>query len=149
MKKLLPLMAAILIASCSGNANKEEADELVNEASQQMEMGEYAKALMTVDSIKKTFPDNVEARRQALAIHQEASLKLAQEDLAHTDSLMAIVNSEYSQLKLKVDEDRKAMKATYEETEKLNQTKARLDSLKVRFDMQCAKIKYIHKKQKE
>ena len=41
------------------------------------------------------------------------------------------------------------LRATAEELQMLNETKVRLDSLKVRFDMQCAKIKYIHKKQKE
>ena len=41
------------------------------------------------------------------------------------------------------------LRATKEELSMLNKTKVKLDSLRVRFDMQCAKIKYIHKKQKE
>jgi len=145
----LPLAVALIIAACSGNSDEEKANKLLGDATQQIESGEYTKALTTIDSLRKTYPNNVEARKQALTLYQQASLKMAQQDLANTDSLMAIVSEEYSQLKAKVDQDRAELKATLEETQQLNLTKAKLDSLKVRFDMQCAKIKYIHKKQKE
>lgn len=136
------------IFSC-GNADKEKANQLLNDATKQMEAKQYAKALLTIDSLRKTYPNDVEARKMALSLYQQASLKLAQEDLAKTDSMMAIVSNEYNQLKDKVEKDRAELKATFEDTEKLNLTKVKLDSLKVRFDMQCAKIKYIHKKQKD
>lgn len=148
-KNILLLGAVMLLAACGGMSDEDKAVKMVNDASQQIENGEYEKALQTIDSLRAAFPDNIDARRQALSLHQQASLKLAQKDLANTDSLMAIVSDEYSQLKAKVEQDRKETKATLEETQRLNITKAKLDSLKVRFDVQCAKIKYIHKKQKE
>lgn len=137
------------MVACSGNSDEEKANKLLGDVTQQIENGEYAKALVTIDSLRKTYPNDVEARKQALTLYQQASLKMAQEDLANTDSLMSIVSEEYNQLKAKVEQDRTELKATLEETQQLNLTKAKLDSLKVRFDMQCAKIKYIHKKQKE
>lgn len=137
------------MVACGASSDEEKANKLLDDAKQQVETGEYSKALVTIDSLRKTYPNDVEARKQALTLYQEASLKMAQQDLAQTDSLIAIVNEEYNQLKAKFDQDRTELKATLEETQQLNLTKARLDSLKVRFDMQCAKIKYIHKKQKE
>lgn len=149
-KKIITLIgAALLMVACGASSDEEKAGKLLGDAQQQIESGEYAKALVTIDSLRKTYPNNVDARKQALTLYQEASLKMAQQDLANTDSLMAIVSEEYEQLKAKVDQDRAELKATLEETQQLNLTKARLDSLKVRFDMQCAKIKYIHKRQKE
>ena len=56
---------------------------------------------------------------------------------------------DYNYQKAKVEKDREMLRATEEELQMFNETKVKLDSLKVRFDMQCAKIKYIHKKQKE
>lgn len=136
------------LAAC-GSSDNEKANQLLNEATKQMESKQYAEALQTIDSLRKTFPNDVEARKQALTLYQQVSLNQAQEDLAKTDSLIMTVSDEYKQLKAKVEQDKTELKATFEDTEKLNLTKAKLDSLKVRFDMQCAKIKYIHKKQKE
>lgn len=148
-KTLMLIGATAILVACGGRSDKDKANQLLNEATQQMESKEYSKALLTIDSLRKTYPKDVEARRLALSLYQQVSLRQAQEDLANTDSLMAIVSDEYNQLKAKVERDRSELKASFEDTEKLNLTKAKMDSLKVRFDMQCAKIKYIHKKQKE
>lgn len=148
-KTLMLIGATAILVACGGRSDKDKANQLLNEATQQMESKEYSKALLTIDSLRKTYPKDVEARRLALSLYQQVSLRQAQEDLANTDSLMEIVSDEYNQLKAKVERDRSELKASFEDTEKLNLTKAKMDSLKVRFDMQCAKIKYIHKKQKE
>ena len=42
-----------------------------------------------------------------------------------------------------------SLRATKEALEMLAHTKQKRDSLQVRFDVQCAKIKYIHRMQKE
>ena len=52
-------------------------------------------------------------------------------------------------MKAKADQDRDALRATSEQLQAVTLKKMELDSLQVRFDVQCAKIKYIHKKQKE
>lgn len=152
MKKKLPsLLATVVIAmtACGDSTDNGGVERLLDHATNLIEAGDYDAALMTIDSLRKSYPNDVDARKKALNLYQRASLAQAQADLANTDSLMTIVSKEYSELKTRVERDRAQLKATYEETESLNLAKAKLDSLKVRFDMQCAKIKYIHKKQKE
>ena len=121
----------------------------MEEAGQLFSDGDYDRALAKIDSLRKVFPNAIETRKKALTLYQSISLKQAQEDLAHTDSILQELTHDYNYQKAKVDKDREMLRATAEELQMLNETKVRLDSLKVRFDMQCAKIKYIHKKQKE
>ena len=115
-------------------------------------------ALKDVNKLLKLDPSNTELLSQKQKLLKDAigatkekldSLKQAQEDLARTDSLLQAVTHDYNYQKTKVDKDREQLRATEEELSMFNKTKQKLDSLKVRFDMQCAKIKYIHKKQKE
>ncbi|MGN0280753.1 MAG: hypothetical protein ACI4B3_00440 [Prevotella sp.] len=145
----LALSAIITLASCNGNGSRQTAETLLDEAGQLFSDGDYDKALAKIDSLRKVFPNAIETRKKALTLYQSIALKQAQEDLAHTDSLLQAVTHDYNYQKTKVDKDREMLRATAEELQMLNETKVRLDSLKVRFDMQCAKIKYIHKKQKE
>ena len=146
---IIPLMVGLLTLSACDNSVQQAAETLLNEAGQHFTDGDYDVALAKIDSLRKLYPNAVETRRKALALYQSISLKQAQDDLAHTDSILQVVTHDYNYQKAKVDKDREMLRATAEELQMLNETKVRLDSLKVRFDMQCAKIKYIHKKQKE
>ena len=56
---------------------------------------------------------------------------------------------DYDYIKREVEKRRSDLNATAEQLRTMTLTKMKLDSLQVRFDMQCAKIKYIHKRQKE
>ena len=145
----LALTALITLTSCDGNGSRQTAETLLEEAGQLFNDGDYDRALAKIDSLRKVFPNAIETRKKALTLYQSISLKQAQEDLAHTDSILQELTHDYNYQKAKVDKDREMLRATAEELQMLNETKVRLDSLKVRFDMQCAKIKYIHKKQKE
>ena len=91
----------------------------------------------------------METRKKALKLYQNAALKEAQADLALTDQKMQEAIKEYDIKKKIVDKAKAELKASAEELDALTKMKMRLDSLQVRFDTQCAKIKYIHKKQKE
>ena len=146
---IIPLMVGLLTLSACDNSVQQAAETLLNEAGQHFTDGDYDVALAKIDSLRKLYPNAVETRRKALALYQSISLKQAQDDLAHTDSILQVVTHDYNYQKTKVEKDRAELRATAEELLMLNTTKAKLDSLKVRFDMQCAKIKYIHKKQKE
>ena len=146
---ILALAALITLTSCDGNSSRQTAETLLEEAGQLFNDGDYDRALAKIDSLRKVFPNAIETRKKALTLYQSISLKQAQEDLAHTDSILQELTHDYNYQKAKVDKDREMLRATAEELQMLNETKVRLDSLKVRFDMQCAKIKYIHKKQKE
>lgn len=149
-KKTIAVICALTaLAACGGNEAQTEADRLLERASAEFENRQYDKALLTIDSLRRVYPNAVETRKKALVLHQDISLKQAQEDLARTDSVLQSVMRDYKYQKAKVDKDKQELRATPDELQTLTLTKMKIDSLKVRFDVQCAKIRYIHKKQKE
>ena len=141
--------AAVVMTACSSNDAQKSAEGLLEKAEKYFSEGSYDRAKIAIDSLRKVYPGAVETRKKALKLFQDISLKEAQEDLALTDSIMQRVGLDYKYIKDKVEKDKAELRATAEELELLTRTKMKYDSLKVRFDMQCAKIKYIHKKQKE
>lgn len=141
--------AAVVMTACSSNDAQKSAEGMLEKAEKYFSEGSYDRAKIAIDSLRKVYPGAVETRKKALKLFQDISLKEAQEDLALTDSIMQKVGLDYKYIKDKVEKDKAELRATAEELELLNRTKMKYDSLKVRFDMQCAKIKYIHKKQKE
>lgn len=143
------LAVTAIMAACGENRAKAEADKLLEQAEAEFDNNQYDKALATIDSLRKVYPNAIETRKKALVMHQNIALKQAQADLAQTDSMMQAVMHNYNYQKAKVEKDKKELRATAEELQMLTLTKMKLDSLRVRFDVQCAKIKYIHKKQKE
>ncbi len=143
------MAATMALSSCSGNDAQKAAEDMLEQAEKYFSEGRYDRAKIAIDSLRKVYPGAVETRKKALTLFQSISLKEAQEDLAITDSILQRVTLDYKYIKDKVEKDKAELRATPEELEMLTRTKMKLDSLKVRFDMQCAKIKYIHKKQKE
>ena len=139
----------MLTVSCGGSDAQQAAENMLEQAEKYFSEGSYDRAKIAIDSLRKVYPGAVETRKKALKLFQNISLKEAQEDLAITDRALQAVTLDYKYIKDKVDRDKAELRATAEELETLTRTKMKLDSLKVRFDMQCAKIKYIHKKQKE
>lgn len=149
IKSFVIIFTAAVMTACSGNSAKTKADDLLKQATTEFENKQYDKALSTIDSLRKIYPNAIETRKKALALHQSIALKQAQDDLALTDSAIQAVTHDYNYQKEKVDKDKQELRATPGELQMLTLTKMKLDSLRVRFDVQCAKIKYIHKKQKE
>ena len=143
------MAATMALSSCSGNDAQKAAEDMLEQAEKYFSEGRYDRAKIAIDSLRKVYPGAVETRKKALTLFQSISLNEAQEDLAITDSILQRVTLDYKYIKDKVEKDKAELRATPEELEMLTRTKMKLDSLKVRFDMQCAKIKYIHKKQKE
>ena len=143
------MAATMALSSCSGNDAQKAAEDMLEQAEKYFSEGRYDRAKIAIDSLRKVYPGAVETRKKALTLFQSISLKEAQEDLAITDSILQRLTLDYKYIKDKVEKDKAELRATPEELEMLTRTKMKLDSLKVRFDMQCAKIKYIHKKQKE
>lgn len=141
-------LMALTLAGCDDNGEK-SAEKMLQQATTQFENNQYDQALSTIDSLRKAYPQAIDARKKALALYQDISLKQAQEDLAGTDSLLQRVGREYEAMKAAVDKAKAELKATPEALQALTLKRMERDSLQTRFDMQCAKIKYIHKKQKE
>ncbi len=140
---------ALMAAACSENKSEKQAEALLEKAEVEYKTGQYDKALRTIDSLRKAFPEAIKARKEGLKLYQNVALTQAQSDLARTDSLLQATKKEYERVKTEVETARRELRATPEELQNATLLKVRLDSLQVQFDVQCAKIKYIHKRQKE
>ena len=148
MNKIVMIIAAVLFLTGCGNNEKEQAAQLIEAARTHFEQGALD-ARADIDSLRKQFPNVVEARKAALQLHQEIELKAAQDELAATDSLLQIANHELDALQKQVDQHKKALKATPEELTLLTTTRIRRDSIRTQFETLGAKIRYIRQKQKE
>ena len=146
--QILFFVAALMLAACGDNA-KQEAQKLLMEAQTHFEQGDLDAARKDIDSLRKTYPTIVEARKGALKLHQEIELKAAQDEMARTDSLLQAANQELEALQAQVDEHKKALKATPEELTRLTRTRMKRDSIRTQFETLGMKIRYIHQKQKE
>ena len=149
MKKISLIIAAVLFLTGCGNNEKEQANQLIEAARTHFEQGALDAARADIDSLRKQFPNVVEARKAALQLHQEIELKAAQDELAATDSLLQIANRELDALQKQVDQHKKVLKATPEELTLLTTTRIRRDSIRTQFETLGAKIRYIRQKQKE
>ena len=143
------IIAAVLFLTGCGNNEKEQANQLIEAAKAHFEQGALDAARADIDSLRKQFPNVVEARKAALQLHQEIELKAAQDELAATDSLLQITNQELDALQNQVDQHKKALKATPEELTKLTTTRIKRDSIRTQLETLGAKIRYIRQKQKE
>lgn len=152
MTKTMTLVAvafAVLAMTACDDKGEQAADKMLEQASTQFEKGQYDQALHTIDSLRKAYPKAIDTRKKALELYQNIALKQAQDDLASTDTILQRVEAEYETMKAEVEKAKAELKATPDALNALTMKRMERDSLKVRFDMQCAKIKYIHKKQKE
>ena len=137
-----------MLVAC-GNGAQKEAEGLLKKANELYEQKAYDKALTALDSLRKVYPGAVDTRKKALKLRQSIELKRSQEELALVDSMLQAVNHDYRYQSQKVEKDKQELRATAEELTMLTRTRMRRDSLQTRFDVLCAKIRYIHKKQKE
>ena len=145
---ILFIVAALMLAACGDNA-KQEAQKLLMEAQDHFEQGDLDAARKDIDSLRKTYPTIVEARKGALKLHQDIELKAAQDEMARTDSLLQAANQELEALQAQVDEHKKVLKATPEELTLLTRTRMKRDSIRTQFETLGMKIRYIHQKQSE
>jgi len=141
-------LAAALFMGC-GDKGQQGAEQLLNEATQQFEAGRYEEALLTIDSLRKTYPNIVDTRKQALRLQQNIELKQAQDELMILDSVLQAVNRDYSQQKTRVEAHKAALQATPDELTTLTRTRMRRDTIQTRHDLLCAKIRYLMEKLKK
>ena len=148
MKRLIIILAAVWLVAC-GESPQEQAELLARQAAEFCEDGRLDEARTLIDSLRRTFPDIVEARKAALRLHQDVELKIAQQELARTDSVLVVVNRQLDSLQQQVDAHKAALKATAEELTALTLTRVRRDSVRTRFEALGMKIRYIRQKQNE
>ena len=96
--------------------------------------GKYAATLDSITSLRERFPMAVEARKKALKIWQDVSLKMAQKDVADTD--------------IKLQE---AIRMAENETDRLKRALlgAKRDSLQARYEAMCGVVRMIRMRQKQ
>lgn len=96
--------------------------------------GKYAATLDSITSLRERFPMAVGARKKALKIWQDASLKMAQKDVAETD--------------IKLQE---AIRMAENETDRLKHALlgAKRDSLQARYEAMCGVVRMIRMRQKQ
>ena len=150
MKIIIAIFAVCLIATTLSSCEEKDtaAQQLLESIRHDYESGDYDKALLAIDSLRHAFPTAIEERKEALKIHQEASLKKAQGILALTDSALQAVSKEYDRVRTTVEKRHREGIATREELHRMNLLRKERDSLQTVFNVECARIKYIMKRQK-
>ena len=143
------ILAAVLLLTACRDSKQKEAEAMLAKANQLFSEQKYDRALIVIDSLRKVYPSAIETRKQALSLQQNIELKRSQEELAILDSVLQAVKHDYDYQKQKVEKDKQELRATAEELTMLTKTRVKRDSLQTRFNVLCAKIRYIHKKQKE
>ena len=132
MKNLPILILALLLAGCA-KTDDEKAAPLLAKINALYKSGNYRETLDSIVALRERYPKAVESRREALKVWQEASLKMAQDDVAHTDVLLQETTREWQD---ETDLRRK------------NLLKVRVDSLQARYEAMCGVVKMIRLRQK-
>ena len=133
MRYIWILLPAMLLASC-GHSADEEAAPLLEKIETLYSQGAYAEVLDSIAALRINHPTALKARRRALELWQDASLALAQTDIAKTDSALQAT------LQL-IDREPDLYTA--------NMLRVKRDSLKARYEAMCGVVRIIHIKQKE
>lgn len=130
---VLTAVAAVTLLSC-GPTESDKAAALVAQIEQLYADGKYQTVLDSITSLRQRYPKEVEARRRVLPIWQDASLRIAQADIARTDSALQATIAEMEAAK------------TIRER---NFIGIRRDSLQVRYDVLVGTVRVIHRRQQE
>lgn len=127
--KIIALFAAVLtiMSACKPDADQ-QATELLAQIEQLYEAQQYKIVLDSIESLRTRYPRAVDARKRALEIWNDASLKMAQADIAVTDSALLATEA---QMNLEKD------------IYKRNMLGMRRDSLKARYEALCGVVRMI------
>ena len=134
MKKyILILMTASSIFACADRED-EQVSTALSVIQTLYQEGKYSETLDSISSLRNKYPTAIEARKQALKIWQDASLKMAQADVARTDSALGVTMRA-------IENEKRLFEA--------NMLRAKRDSLKARYEAMCGVARMIHIRQKE
>lgn len=133
MKYILTIIFAAVLVGCS-ESDEQKAERMLAQIDSLYEKGQYKEVLDSIVSLRTTYPSAINIRKEALRIWQNASLKIAQKDVAQTDVLL--------QETLRMIESETDLR-------KANMLRMRRDSLQARYEAMCGVVKMIHMRQKE
>lgn len=146
-------IASILLLLCLFTACKDEEkaslEALMTQIRADYDAERDSDCLIGIDTLRNKYPKAIAERKEALGIYQKAQLRIAQKDLARTDSALEVEKVRFVEMEKAVNAHKAAGVATATELTGLTRQRMLRDSLQVQFDVLCAKIKYIHKRQKQ
>ncbi len=93
--------------------------------------------------------EEIQTRKERLQHHQDSALEASQKEVQRLDEEIQRVNRQYEQMKRQAEKAHAAGTATYKQLSDVTKMRIHRDSLQTQFDVLCAKIKYIRKRQKE
>ena len=105
--------------------------------------------LTACESKHEQLQKEIEQRRTALKHHQDSALTASQREVERLDAELQEASAQYAKMKRQADAAHANGTATAEQLTATTKMRLRRDSLQAQFDAQCAKIKYIRKRQKE
>lgn len=141
------LAAAITLTACT-DKEKAEAKALLEQAHNDFDKGDYAHTLLLIDSLRQAHPKAIEERKEALRLYQDASERMAQMQIQENDMAIQKLEEEIGKLAAMVESHKKSGSATAAELSQLTLKRLKLDSLRARFDAQCATVKVIRERRK-
>ncbi len=97
----------------------------------------------------KSRRSEIAQRKAALQHKQDSALAAAQQELALVDSALQASRSRHDQLLQQLHAGGMSSQAMQQLGRQITAERLHRDSLQVRFDVLCAQIKYIHRKQAE
>ncbi len=123
----------MLLSACS-QSEEDKAKPLLAKIDSLYKSGNYRATLDSIVQLREYYPQAIEARKTALRLWQNASLKLAQADVASTD--------------IKLQEMTEALK-TETNLYRRNMMTVKRDSLQARYEAMCGVVRMIHLRQKQ
>lgn len=92
------LVAALMAACSSTDPDKEAAQQLLEEATLQIEAGNALQALALMDTIDQKYASQVEVRRHVMGLRPKAIGQVAVSRMASADSMLAVTQLEINEL---------------------------------------------------
>lgn len=145
---IIYIALAATLAGCAEKQDK-ELQTLVTEIRKSYAEGRDSACLVAIDTLRAKFPKAINERKEVLKLYQSASLRIAQKQLAYVDSALEAEKRIFRDMEKSVAAHKSAGTATAQELTALTRKRMLRDSLQTQFDVLCAKIKYIHKRQKQ
>ena len=134
MRHLITISLAPMLLSACSQSEEDKAKPLLAKIDSLYKSGNYRATLDSIVQLREHYPQAIEARKTALRLWQNASLKLAQADVASTD--------------IKLQEMTEALK-TETNLYRRNMMTVKRDSLQARYEAMCGVVRMIHLRQKQ
>lgn len=133
MKYVWLIIIALAVVACA-QTDDSKALTMLSKIEELYDQGAYRQTLDSITSLREKYPTAIEVRKQALTVWQNASLKMAQRDVALTDSSLQATLRQIS---------------SEQNLYRANMLRIKRDSLKARYDAMCGVVRMIRMRQQQ